>query len=165
MPLQLHLVTRNRFHQVSQQVTIMLHVDPDHQEEIMLDITPIGHNQIILRLPWLALHQPQVNWVTGEITGFSQYCQENCLPIPSDQEEEHPPMDSNIIGNKACTVVELKVKRSHPDAILPTQGTPGSTGWDLYSIESMTLAPGQRQSVDTGISIEIPEGTYVRIAP
>jgi hypothetical protein len=140
-------------------------MDPDHQEEITLDITPIGHNQIILGLPWLTLHQPTVNWATGEITEFSSNCHNNCLPVPSELEELEPPMDSSILRSEACDVTQLLIKRSHPAAILPTQGTPGSAGWDLYSIESTTLTPGQRKLVDTGISIEIPQGTYARIAP
>jgi deoxyuridine 5'-triphosphate nucleotidohydrolase len=164
-PLQLHSVTGNKFHQVTQQTKIILCIDPDHQEEITLDIAPIRHNQIILGLPWLALHQPQVNWATGKIRGFSDYCHDNCLLVPSEVEELDPPMDSSILGSEACNVTQLLVKRSHPNATLPTQGTPGSARWDLYSIESATLAPGQRQLVNTGISIEIPQGTYAHIAP
>jgi deoxyuridine 5'-triphosphate nucleotidohydrolase len=163
--LQLHSVTDNKFHQVTKQTKIMLHVDPDHQEEITLNVAPISHNQIILGLPWMALHQPQVNWATGKITGFSEYCHKNCLPIPSEEEELHPPMDASILGGDTCNISKLQVKWSHPDAMLPTQGTPGSAGWDLYSIESATLAPGQRQLVDTGISIKIPEGMYAQITP
>jgi hypothetical protein len=98
----------------------MLHVDLEHQEEITLNVAPIGHNQIILGLPWMALHQLKVNWATGEITGFSQYCHKNFLPLPSDKEEEHPLMDSSIMGSEACDVVELRVKQSHLNAILPT---------------------------------------------
>jgi hypothetical protein len=159
-PLQLHSVTGNKFHQVMQQTKIILCIDLEHQEEITLDIAPIGHNQIILRLPWLALHQPQVNWATGKIIGFSDYCHDNRLPVPSEREELDPPMDSSILGSEACDITQLFVKQSHPNATLPMQGTPGSARWDLYSIEPATLAPGQRQLVDTGISIEIPKGTY-----
>jgi hypothetical protein len=153
----------NKFHQVTQQAKVMLHIDPDHQEEIILNITPISHNQIILGLPWLTLHQPIINWATGTITEFSMYCHNNCLPVPSESEELEPPMDSSILGSEACDITQLLVKRSHPNAILPTRGTLGSAGWDLYSTESTVLTPGQRQLVDTGISIEIPPGTYARI--
>jgi hypothetical protein len=52
--LQLHLVTGSQFHQVTEQVQILLHGDPQHQELVTLDIAPIGHNQIILRLLWKA---------------------------------------------------------------------------------------------------------------
>jgi hypothetical protein len=119
-PLQLHLVTGNKFHQVIQQVKVLLHIDPDHQEEIILNVTPIGHNQIILGLPCLTLHQPIVNWAMGAIIEFSHYCHDNCLPMSSEVEELDPPMDSSILGSEACDVTQLLVKQSHPNAILPT---------------------------------------------
>jgi dUTP pyrophosphatase len=36
---------------------------------------------------------------------------------------------------------------------------------DLYSIETVTMAPGQRVIARTGLSVAIPEGHYGRVAP
>src|SRR5256885_14482258 len=59
----------------------------------------------------------------------------------------------------------LPVKRLHPEARLPTRGSPQAAGLDLYSVERVTLAPGARAAVRTGLSVAIPEGFYGRVAP
>ncbi len=53
----------------------------------------------------------------------------------------------------------LKVKLLHPDAKLPTVAHPGADlGYDLYSIEDVTLDPGKPIKVRTGIAVEGPPG-------
>lgn len=54
--------------------------------------------------------------------------------------------------------VKLKVKKLHPDAILPHYAHQGDAGLDMYSIENITIAPGERAIVSTGVAIEYPEG-------
>lgn len=56
----------------------------------------------------------------------------------------------------------LKVKRIHPDAVIPHYAHPGDAGLDLYSCEDVEIAPGSRKLVGTGLSIELPEG-YVSL--
>ena len=57
---------------------------------------------------------------------------------------------------------QFKVKRHHPDAIIPIKG---DTGYDVFSVEEITILPKQRIFVSTGISTEISKGFYIRIAP
>lgn len=53
----------------------------------------------------------------------------------------------------------LKVQLLHPDAKVPTVAHPGSDiGYDLYSIEDVTLEPGLPTRIRTGIAVEGPEG-------
>lgn len=54
----------------------------------------------------------------------------------------------------------LRVKRLHPQAILPTYGSESAAGADLYALpgEDITIAPGQTVLIHTGLSLEIPEG-------
>ena len=47
----------------------------------------------------------------------------------------------------------------------PFQANESDAGYDLISTEYITIEPFQRRLVSTGISIEIPEGFYGRIAP
>ena len=47
----------------------------------------------------------------------------------------------------------------------PTRGSDKAAGFDLYSNEATTLAPGQIAPIATGIKITPPAGTYARIAP
>jgi deoxyuridine 5'-triphosphate nucleotidohydrolase len=60
---------------------------------------------------------------------------------------------------------ELKFSRLHPGAKLPTRGSRRAAGLDLYAIESLTLEPGARAAVRTGLAVAIPEEFYGRVAP
>jgi dUTP pyrophosphatase len=55
-------------------------------------------------------------------------------------------------------VVEVAVHRLREDATLPSRAYDGDAGLDLAACEEVTLAPGERASVGTGIAVEIPEG-------
>ncbi len=59
----------------------------------------------------------------------------------------------------------LAVKRLRPDAILPTRGSDGAVGYDLYAVEVVTVGVLSFAVVPTGIAVAIPEGYYARIAP
>jgi len=48
------------------------------------------------------------------------------------------------------------VKRLTETARLPTRGTPGSAGLDLYADEAVRIEPGQWRLISTGISVAIP---------
>ena len=47
----------------------------------------------------------------------------------------------------------------------PYRAHPTDAGWDLPSAENVTLAPGERCVVDTGISVETPEGCFAMMTP
>lgn len=55
---------------------------------------------------------------------------------------------------------KIRVKKLHPNAILPTYGSAHAAGADLYAcIESpVTIEPGEIFWVPTGIALEVPEG-------
>jgi dUTP pyrophosphatase len=59
----------------------------------------------------------------------------------------------------------LLFKRLHPEARLPSRGSARAAGLDLCAIERVTLAPGARAAVRTGLAVAIPEGFYGRVAP
>jgi len=50
-------------------------------------------------------------------------------------------------------------------AALPTKGSDGAAGYDLYSTEDVTIPPGERRLVSTGLRMKIPSSMYGRIAP
>jgi dUTP pyrophosphatase len=56
-------------------------------------------------------------------------------------------------------------KRLHPEARLPSRGSERAAGLDLCAVERVTLAPGGRAAVRTGLAVAIPEGFYGRVAP
>jgi dUTP pyrophosphatase len=61
--------------------------------------------------------------------------------------------------------MSLQVTRLVDNAILPTRGSPGAAGLDLYSADGYVVMPGHRVVVSTGISVKLPLGTYGRVAP
>jgi dUTP pyrophosphatase len=52
----------------------------------------------------------------------------------------------------------LKVKRLSPAAKIPAYAHPGDAGLDLCAAEEVTVLPGERVRISTGIALEIPEG-------
>lgn len=61
--------------------------------------------------------------------------------------------------------MSLGVKKLTNNAILPTRGSSGAVGYDLYSTDNVTIPPTHRALVSTGIAILLPEGVYGRVAP
>ncbi len=59
----------------------------------------------------------------------------------------------------------IKIKKLDERAVLPSYATPGSAGMDIYALteDDIILEPGGRATVDTGLSMEIPEGTAALI--
>lgn len=61
----------------------------------------------------------------------------------------------------------IAVKRLRPEAILPRYMTAGAAGLDLCAAidEPLTLAPGERQLVPTGLAMAIPAGYEGQVRP
>ena len=55
-------------------------------------------------------------------------------------------------------MTEVLVTRLDPDLPLPAYEHPGDAGLDLRARERVTLAPGQRALVPTGVAIALPAG-------
>ena len=53
------------------------------------------------------------------------------------------------------------------NAILPSKGSPGAAGFDLYALveNEKVIEPGDRKLVNTGVKISLPSCCYARIAP
>lgn len=54
--------------------------------------------------------------------------------------------------------MKLPVTRLDDGLPLPAVAHPGDAGLDLYSAEDITLAPGERAAISTGIAVAIPKG-------
>lgn len=54
----------------------------------------------------------------------------------------------------------MRIKKLHPEAVLPTQGSAAAAGYDLYSVDTFCIEPGDTRLVHTGLAIEIPEGFW-----
>lgn len=67
-------------------------------------------------------------------------------------------------------MIDIKVKKIIPEAILPTQGSAAAAGYDLYATSvsgtertgqgGFVIRPHETVKVGTGIALEIPEGFF-----
>ena len=62
-------------------------------------------------------------------------------------------------------MVKIKIKKIHPDAIIPKYAHKGDSGMDVYSVEEFELKTLERKLVKTGLSFEIPIGYEIQTRP
>ena len=64
-------------------------------------------------------------------------------------------------------MVKVKVKKLHPDAVLPSYMTEHAAGVDLYTVieAPVSLAPGERKLLPTGLAMESPPGYEGQVRP
>lgn len=62
-------------------------------------------------------------------------------------------------------MVAIQIIRLDPDLPLPAYAQPGDAGADLFAREDVTLAPGERRLVPTGIALALPEGYVALVHP
>ena len=63
------------------------------------------------------------------------------------------------------TSVEVLVKRLYPDVPLPKYGKKGDAGADITTRVDVTIEPGERQLVPTGLAIALPFGFAAFVHP
>jgi dUTP pyrophosphatase len=61
--------------------------------------------------------------------------------------------------------VQALITRLDPDLPLPRYAKPGDAGADIVSRIDITLAPGERALVPTGIAIALPDGYVALVHP
>jgi dUTP pyrophosphatase len=59
----------------------------------------------------------------------------------------------------------LDVTLVHPDAIVPARTRTGDAGYDLRATERVSIPPGGRRLIGTGIAIALPEGVAGLVTP
>ena len=62
-------------------------------------------------------------------------------------------------------MIRLAIQRLDPELPLPAYAHPGDAGLDLYAAATVTLAPGARAAVGTGIAVAIPAGCAGFVLP
>jgi dUTP pyrophosphatase len=59
----------------------------------------------------------------------------------------------------------MRISLIHQNAKVPTQGTPGSVGYDLHATEDTLLRRGAVTAVPTGVVIELPADIIGSVRP
>jgi dUTP pyrophosphatase len=59
---------------------------------------------------------------------------------------------------KLIKMIKVKIKKVHPNAIIPKYAHEGDAGLDLVSVENLIVKPGEKVIVKTGLSMQIPSG-------
>jgi len=59
----------------------------------------------------------------------------------------------------------LRFKRIHPDAVLPSYAHPSDAGMDVRSVADVTIAPGGRALVPTGLIMLLPPLYEAQVRP
>lgn len=72
---------------------------------------------------------------------------------------------SERTATTTVTTVQISILRLDPELPLPSYAHPGDAGADLYAREDVTLAPGERRLVPTGIALALPDGYVGLVHP
>ena len=59
----------------------------------------------------------------------------------------------------------VKFRKSDPNAVLPAYAHPGDAGMDVRSVEEVTIEPGGRKLVRTGLVMMLPPGYEAQVRP
>jgi dUTP pyrophosphatase len=76
-----------------------------------------------------------------------------------------PPSGNAPAVSPAVEAVPVLIKRLDPGLPLPGRAHPGDAGVDLYSAVDVTLGPGERAMVPTGVAVALPDGYAAFVHP
>lgn len=61
--------------------------------------------------------------------------------------------------------MKINIKKLHPNAFIPTYHTPLAAGFDLHSVEDVTILAGKSALIKTGLALGIEDGYELQIRP
>src|SRR5690606_27144186 len=136
----------------------------------------------------LKQHQPILDFSKLSIDFKSLFCNKNCLvqqyikapnlnlsscsnlvkesknTLPN-LNQKHSNLDNSCLASYINSKNTLRIRKLSENATIPTRGSPGAAGLDLYSAQDVTILPQSQKLVSTDLAIQVPKGTYGRIAP
>jgi len=71
-----------------------------HVERMKLDVCDLGRTEVILGMPWLAAHNPEINWETGEVKIT------RCLPLCGRNKEKKEKREKHRLEREKREVEE-----------------------------------------------------------
>ena len=64
------------------------------------------------------------------------------------------------MGEEMRGTGELQVKILRENAVLPVRGSAGAAGYDLCAASNCVIPSRGKGTVDTGLAVALPSGTY-----
>ena len=61
--------------------------------------------------------------------------------------------------------INVPIELCHPDAVIPQYAHISDSGLDLYAVEDITLKPGEKALIPTGIKVALPPGYELQVRP
>ncbi len=94
-------------------VSVTLRIGTLHSERIQFYVIRSPTHLLILGLPWLRTHDPQISWREGQITEWGPTCQERCLSKITRNPSPTPTSTSDAISlpPEYADLVEVFSKR------------------------------------------------------
>jgi hypothetical protein len=139
-PLTVNDVNGRLLSRVDQQVEVRMEVG-HHSKTLTFDVAPLGGHNIVLGLPWLQQHDPQLQWSSGKVTFTSDYCEEHCLDQPASTIlnqrlliwtpiAETPEIESNLISTEEAELFTIEV----PKHLVPLKEVIPEEYWDYLDV-------------------------------
>jgi dUTPase/gag-polyprotein putative aspartyl protease len=150
---------------IDREINLSMLMGPQHYEQHTFHIMSVGGSTLILGLDWLKKHQPTINFKDLEIDFQSEYCSKTCIQHHLGPTTE---IAEVIQEMPLCAITnsnQLLVKRTSEKAKIPTRGSKGTAGLDIYSAEKTMVPPESQMVIATDLEIALPIGTYGRLAP
>ena len=72
---------------------------------------------------------------------------------------------TRVVSDDVTDLPPIPLRRLDPELPVPTRAHPGDAGVDLCTSADVTLGPGERALVGTGIAVALPVGTVGLIHP
>jgi dUTP pyrophosphatase len=86
-------------------------------------------------------------------------------PRPDQQPDELLDQQPDEQLEQPHVSLEVQIVRLDPDVPAPGYAHPGDAGADLTTTVDVTLAPGERAMVPTGIAVALPDGYVALVHP
>ena len=123
----------------------------DHSERALFAVTNLGKQDIILGLPWLREHNPEVDWKTGDVT--MSRCSQNCRTCFLENRQKRKLVKQKEEKLRVCRVGPM------PEADVPERTTiiRSLEEWieeteedEIEKILGMTMDPESEDEIEEG---------------
>lgn len=151
-------------------VPVTLVLSGNHHETIQLLVISAHNTPLIMGYPWLAAHNPNIDWAKGRVMNWSLFCHKNCLqsalaPTGGVPVQPEVPVESIDLSGVAPAYHDLKEVFSKDQALslplhrpydcainlLPDSVFPSSRLYNLSRLEQEAMELHIKDSLAAGI--------------